>query len=246
MSEVSVFIPCMVDLLLPEVGDATFALLRRLGVNPVYRAEQTCCGQRVFNSGYREQAKEAARHFIEVFGDDDVVVCPSGSCAHMVKRTYPELLSADTEWAARADDLAPRVYELTQYIVDVLGVEDVGARFEGTYAYHESCRLLRGLGVSEQPKKLLAAVEGAEFVPMQKADACCGFGGEFSNEYPEISTALVEEKAANYIDSGADVLVACEPGCLLNIGGYLSRNHPDKKAVHIATFLADGAGESRQ
>lgn len=245
MSDVSVFIPCMVDLLLPEVGDATFALLRRLGVNPVYHAEQTCCGQPVYNSGHREKAKEAARHFIEVFGGDEVVVCPSGSCVHMVRHVYPELLAADAEWAARANDLASRVFELSQYIVDVLGVTDVGARFDGKVAYHESCRLLRGLKVSEQPRKLLAAIEGAEVVPMQKADACCGFGGEFANKYSDISTAMVEEKAANYIESGADVLVACEPGCLLNIGGYLSRHHPDKKAVHIATLLTDGAGEAR-
>ena len=239
MSIVSVFVPCMADLFLPEIGEATFLLLRRLGLDPVYHKEQTCCGQPLFNAGHRKQAKEAAKHFIEVFGDDDVVVCPSGSCVHMVKHSYADLLAEEGQWAARAEGLAPRVFELSQYIVDELSIEDVGAAFEGKVTYHESCRLLRGLGVSEQPRKLLRSAKGAELVEMDNAKMCCGFGGEFANDYPEISEAMVEEKAASYLASGADVLVACEPGCLLNIGGYLSRNHPEKKVMHLATFLTD-------
>ena len=241
MSIVSVFVPCMVDIFLPEVGEACFSLLRRLGHNPIYHKEQTCCGQPVFNAGYRNKAKEAAKHFIEVFGDDEAVVCPSGSCVDMVRHSYPELLAGDRDWGRRAEELAPRVYELSQYIVDVLGLEDVGAHFEGKVAYHESCRLLRGLGVSDQPRKLIEAIDGAELVFMEKPEICCGFGGEFANDYPDISEALVEEKAENFIASGADVLVACEPGCLLNIGGYLSRHRPDKKVAHIATLLAGSA-----
>lgn len=246
MSAVSVFVPCMVDLFLPEIGEASFLLLRRLGLNPIYHKEQTCCGQPVFNAGYKKKAKEAAKHFIEVFGDDEVVVCPSGSCVDMVKHCYPDLLADAGEWGKRAEALAPRVYEFSQYIVDVLGIEDVGARFEGKVTYHESCRLLRGLGISEQPKKLLRAVRGAELVDLEKAEMCCGFGGEFANDFHEISEAMVEEKADNYLNSGADVLVACEPGCLLNIGGYLSRNHPEKKVAHLATFLADAVGEGQK
>jgi L-lactate dehydrogenase complex protein LldE len=233
----------MADLFLPEIGEATILLLRRLGLDPVYHKEQTCCGQPLFNAGYRKRAKQAAKHFIEVFGDDDVVVCPSGSCVHMVKHSYPKLLAEEAQWDARARRLAPRVFELSQYIVDELGIEDVGATFEGKVTYHESCRLLRGLGVSEQPRKLLRSARGAEFVEMDNAKMCCGFGGEFANDYPEISGAMVEEKAASYLASGADVLVACEPGCLLNIGGYLSRHHPEKKVVHLATFLADTPGK---
>ena len=179
-----------------------------------------------------------AKHFIDVFEDDEVIVSPSGSCVCVVKYQYQELFSDEPEWFRRAEELSPRVYELSQYIVDVLGVEDVGASFEGKVTYHECCHVLRGLGVSEQPKKLIRAVDGAELVPLNLAEVCCGFGGEFSKNYPEISDAMVEEKAANYIDSGADLLVLCEPGCLLNIGGYLSRNHPEKEAVHIASFLA--------
>jgi L-lactate dehydrogenase complex protein LldE len=148
-------------------------------------------------------------------------------------------LQDEPDWRRRAEDLAPRVYEFSQYLVDVLHVEDVGGAYAGKVAYHESCRVLRGLGVSEQPKKLIRAVKGGELVPMQGSEVCCGFGGEFSTNYPEISEALVSEKAANYIASGADVLVACDPGCLLNIGGYLHRHHPDKEALHIASFLAE-------
>jgi len=239
MTEVSVFIPCLADLFLPEIGEACLKLLRRLDIDPIYHKEQTCCGQPMLNAGYIKQAKRAAKHFIEVFEDDDVVVCPSGSCIHTVKHRYPDLLQDEPEWLDRAEKLASRVFELTQYIVDGLGVEDVGGSFEGKVAYHESCQLLRGLGVSEQPKKLIGGVKGAELEPLNRAEACCGFGGEFASNYSEISEAMVSDKVENYIASGADVLLACEPGCLLNIGGYLSRNYPEKKVMHIACFLAE-------
>jgi len=238
MKKVSLFIPCIVDLLLPEIGEATVRLLSRLGVRPVYHADQTCCGQFSFNAGFRREAARMAVHFLEVFGEDEAVVCPSGSCVNMVRNRYLELLEDEPRWLDRARKLAPRVYELTEFLVGVLKVEDVGAAFSGKVAYHESCSLLNGLGVSEQPKKLLRAVRGAELVPMRDADVCCGFGGEFSSRYPEISEALVAAKAARFLESGADVLVLCEPGCLTNISGYLSRHHPDRKALHMAEFLA--------
>ncbi len=246
MRNVSLFIPCLVDVFLPEVGEATHALLRHLGLNVIYHPEQTCCGQPAINSGYRTQAKQTAKHFIDVFGDDEAVVCPSGSCVHTVKERYPKLLEDEPQWLRRAEELAPRIYELSQYIVDVLNIEDVGARFEGTATYHESCQLLRGLGVSEQPKRLLRAVKGTEFVPLPRADSCCGFGGTFSNSYPDISGAMVADKAACYLKSGADILITCDPGCLLNIGGYLSRHHPEKEIMHIASFLARGLEENRE
>jgi len=241
----SLFIPCMVDLFLPEIGEACLRVLRRLDLDPIYHPEQTCCGQPAIHAGYVKKAKDSAKHFIDVFGEDDAVVCPAGSCVCTVKDRYPDLLQDEPTWLRRAEDLAPRVYELSQYIVDVMGVEDLGASYEGRVAYHESCRVLRGLGVSEQPKKLIKAVSGAELVPMQGAEVCCGFGGEFSTNYPEISEVLVSEKAANYIASGADVLVACDPGCLLNIGGYLNRNHPEKRIMHVASFLAEAIQDGR-
>lgn len=238
MKHVSLFIPCTVDIMLPEIGVHTVDLLSRLGVTPVYHEEQTCCGQPSIKAGYRELAKKAAKHFIRIFENDEVVVSPAGSCVHTVRHHYPDLFRDDPSWRRRAEALAPRIYELSQYLVDVLKVGDVGAAFDGKVTYHESCHILRGLGISEQPKKLLAAVAGAELVPLNNADRCCGFGGEFADRYPDISEELIKDKVRNYLDSGADMLVLCEPGCLLNINGYLRRHHPGKKAVHIASLLA--------
>lgn len=245
MEKVSLFIPCTVDIMLPEIGEQTAYLLERLGVSLIYHEKQTCCGQPALNAGYVDEAKKSAKHFIEVFGDDEAVVSPSGSCLHTAKYGYPELLSDEPVWLRRAEELSSRLFELSQYIVDVLGVEDVGASFDGTVTYHESCHILRGLGVSEQPKKLITAVNGAEYIPLNSADKCCGFGGEFAKDYPDISEEMVKDKVQNYIASGADLLVLCEPGCLLNISGYLSRNHPEKKALHIATLLAATGREVR-
>lgn len=237
MPDVSLFIPCTVDLLLPSIGEATVSLLRRLGINPTYHKKQTCCGQPAFNAGFRKEAKRLAKHFINVFCDDGIIVSPSGSCVFMVKQQYPLLFEDEPEWLQRTEELSQRIFELTQYLVDVLKVEDVGASYSGKVAYHESCHINRCLNISEQPKKLINAVKGAEPVPLDQADVCCGFGGEFSGRYPEISEAMVSEKVENYINSKADLLLLCEPGCLLNIGGFLSRHNPDKKVMHIANFL---------
>lgn len=242
MKKASLFIPCIVDLFLPEIGEATVQVLRRLGVDPQYHEAQTCCGQPAMNAGYRDQAKKAAKHFIDVFGDDDVIVSPSGSCVCMVKHHYPQLLCDEPVWLRRAEEVSKRIYELSQYIVDILGIEDVGATFKGKVTYHESCHILRGLGVSDQPKRLIRKTNGVEFIPLPLADMCCGFGGEFAEAYDYISEEMVKEKAVSYLESGADLLVLCEPGCLLNIGGYLSRNHPEKKVLHIASFLAGTGG----
>jgi L-lactate dehydrogenase complex protein LldE len=238
MKEVSLFIPCTVDLFLPWVGEAVVSLLRRLGIDPIYHEGQTCCGQPALNAGYRKEARSAAKHFIEVFDRDEVVVSPSGSCVCMVKAHYPELFEDEPEWLRRAEDLAKRVYEFTQFLVDIMKIEDVGASFSGKVAYHESCHILRGLGVSEQPKKLIRAVQGTELVPLETPENCCGFGGEFANDFPDISEGMVSLKVERYLATGADLLLLCEPGCLLNIGGYLGRNHPGKKVMHIANFLA--------
>jgi L-lactate dehydrogenase complex protein LldE len=245
MVEVSLFIPCIVNFLLPDIGEATAALLHRLGCDVRYHEDQTCCGLVPYNGGFRTEARRLARHFIEVFGEDEVIVCPSGSCVNMVKNQYPDLFYEDLRWLERAESLGARTHELSAFIVDILGVEDVGAAYSGKVAYHESCNLLHGLGVSEQPKKLIQSVRGTQLVPMTRADACCGFGGEFSNAYSEISEAMVAEKVKNYLDSGADLLLLCEPGCLLNICGYLSRTHPEKKAMHLANFLVENATASQ-
>jgi len=244
MKDVSLFIPCTVDLFLPRIGEAVVSLLRRVGVSPIYHEEQTCCGQPAMNSGYQLEARRAAKHFISVFGEDEVVVSPSGSCVCTVKYHYPELLADEPQWRKRAEELASRVYELSQYLVDVLKLEDVGASFDGKVTYHESCHILRGLGVSAQPKKLIGAVKGAQMIPLDGADSCCGFGGEFANNFPDISGSMVKEKVENFLASGAEVLLLNEPGCLLNIGGYLHRNNPGKRIMHLASFLAYNGRES--
>ena len=238
MKEVSLFVPCLVDTLFPAIGEAVYALLKRLGLRVTYHEHQTCCGQPAVNAGYWDEARETARRFIRVFGEDECVVSPSGSCVLTVKEHYKMLLADDPEWSARADALSGRVYELSQFLVDVLGVEDVGASFEGKAAYHESCQLLRGLGVSEQPKALIRASSGTELTPLNDAHVCCGFGGEFSVKYPGISEGMVRDKVTNYLNSGADLLIVSEPGCLMNIQGYLKRHHPEKPVTHIANFLA--------
>lgn len=241
--KVSLFIPCTVDTMMPEIGVATFRLLSRLGVQALYHSGQTCCGQPLYNGGYRNQARRAAKHFIDVFGKDEIIVSPSGSCVSMVKHHYPELLCDESKWHDRALNLSGRIYELSRFIVDVLGVTDVGASFAGKVTCHESCHISRALGIVEQPRKLIASVKGAQWVELGNAAACCGFGGEFSVSFPEISEALVKDKATNFINTGADVLLLNEPGCLLNIGGYLHRHHPQKRAMHLATFLAQNCGE---
>jgi L-lactate dehydrogenase complex protein LldE len=238
MSRVSLFIPCIVDLVLPGIGESTAAIVRHAGQTPVYHQEQTCCGLMAYNSGFRDEARQLARHFIEVFEADETIVSPSGSCVHMVKNRYPELFEAEPAWRRRALALAPRVFELSQFLVDRLGITDLGGRRQAAVAYHESCSTLNGLGVSAQPKALLGAVQGTTLVPFKGADVCCGFGGTFSNAFPEISTALVAQKVAGFLASGAELLVMCDPGCLLNIQGYLHRLHPGKQAMHLADYLA--------
>ncbi len=242
MKKVSLFIPCSVNHVLPETGEATYHLLKKTGVDIGYHEAQTCCGQILYNKGFKDEARDFAKHFIEVFEKDDYIVSPSGSCTCMVKHNYPELLSDDPEWMRRAVDVSKKIYELSEFIVDILGVKDTDASFNGKVAYHESCHVNRGLGVSAQPKALIEASKGTELVHMEYSDQCCGFGGEFASEYSDISGAIVDAKVTNFINSNADLLVLCEPGCLLNINGYLSRNHPDKKAVHIADFLVNGGG----
>lgn len=242
MKNVSLFIPCLVDSVVPSVGQAAVDLLKKLDVKPTYNKKQTCCGQPAHTAGFRRQAVKMAKHFIEVFEGSETIVCPSGSCVHMVKHHYPELLAEEPDWLRRAEELGGRIFELTEFIVDVLKVEDVGSSFEGKAAYHESCQLHRGLGVNDQPRKLIAASKGTEVVPLQDAGGCCGFGGAFANKHPEISAAMLQAKTENYIASGADIMIVGEPGCLINISGYFSRNHPDKKVVHIAEFLAGRTG----
>ncbi len=235
---VTLFIQCLVDALYPEVAEAMVRVLDRLGISLTCPDDQTCCGQPAFNSGYRRQARIAARHFIEVFEDAELMVCPSGSCVNMVRHHYGELFQNDPQWSQRAQNLARRTYEFSEYLVDVLGVDDLGARFEGKVTYHDSCHLLRGIGVRQQPRTLLQRVSGADFIEMKDSDYCCGFGGTFSTKYPDISDAMVTDKVKNLTDTNADALVVCDMGCLMNIQGKLSRLGSPIKVMHLAQILA--------
>jgi L-lactate dehydrogenase complex protein LldE len=234
---VALMVTCLGDALFPEVGVATVRLLRRLGHEVDFPQAQTCCGQPHFNSGYHDDARALARHMIETFADRGSVVAPSGSCAAMVKLEYAELFHGDPAWHARALDLAQRTHELSDFLVNVLGVEDVGARFPGRAAYHMACHL-RGLNLLSEPERLLRKVQGLEMVPLERFDECCGFGGSFSVRYPGISGAMVCDKAAFIEKSGADVVVATDAGCLMNIAGRLRRMGSSVRALHLAQILA--------
>jgi len=229
-------VTCLGDAFFPGVGVATVRLLRRLGIAVDFPKAQTCCGQPHFNSGYHDLARDLARHTIAAFANGQTVVTPSGSCAAMVKLEYPELLHGDLVWQARAEDLARRTFELSDFLINVLKVEDVGARFDGRVTYHMACHL-RGLGLHSEPQRLLGKVRGLELVPLERFDECCGFGGSFAVRYPGISGAMVQDKSALIEKTGADAVVATDAGCLMNIGGCLRRRGSKVQALHLAELL---------
>jgi L-lactate dehydrogenase complex protein LldE len=237
---VQLFATCLVDTFFPEVGEATVRLLRHFGVDFFYPRAQTCCGKPPDSAGYMNHVKKAARHFISVFEGDDPIVIPSGSCASMVKNHYPVLFKDDPGMQARAEQVAARVYELTQFLVSVLRAHEDGLRSQGKLTYHASCQLTRELGVREEPLQLLQSLEGAEFVPLPEADRCCGFGGVFMGKLPEISAALADEKARSIIETGADTVVGCDLGCLMNIADAIKRLGGNVQAKHIAQVLSEG------
>jgi L-lactate dehydrogenase complex protein LldE len=231
-------VTCLGDALFPDVGQATVRLLRRLGVEVDFPKAQTCCGQPHFNSGYHDLARDLARHTITAFANGQTVVTPSGSCAAMVKLEYPELLHGDLVWHARAEDLARRTFELSDFLVNVLKVDDVGARFDGKVTYHMACHL-RGLGLQAEPIRLLEKVRGLELLPLERSDECCGFGGSFAVRYPGISGAMVQDKSALIEKTGAATVVATDSGCLMNIGGCLRRRGCKVRALHLAEVLVN-------
>jgi L-lactate dehydrogenase complex protein LldE len=232
------FITCILDTLYPETGEAVVHVLQRAGVEVKFPTGQTCCGQPAFNAGMRSEARAMAIHTIQVFeADPSPVVIPSGSCCAMIRHSYPELFAGDAEWLSRAQALAARCYEFTEFLVDVLGITDLGARFPGQVAYHSSCHLTRELGVKRQPRLLLEAVRDCVLVDLPYAEDCCGFGGVFSLEHPELSAAMLERKINNIQASQAPVVVACDSGCLTNINGGLHRRGLPQRAMYIAEIL---------
>lgn len=239
MTNVQLFVTCLVDTFYPETAEAIVSLLQLLGVSVDFPTAQTCCGQPQFNAGLRSDARRMAKHMIEVFqsSQGSHVVSPSGSCVHMIRHNYPELFAEEPEWLARAQALAKRTYEFTEYLVDVLGVTDVGAFWDGALTYHPSCHLSRGLGIDRQPRALLAKVKGAQVVELPEAQDCCGFGGIFSVAHPELSAEFLQRKISNLEKTGAPTLVVADTGCLMHIAGGLHRQKKPQNVVHIAKIL---------
>lgn len=236
---VQLFVTCLADTFYPQSGKAMIRVFERLGIAVAFPAAQTCCGQPAYTAGLWDEARSMARHTIRVFesapGD---IVAPSGSCIHMLRHGYAEIFADDLEWLPRAQALATRSYEFSEYLVDVLGVVDVGARWEGKLAYHPSCHLLRGLGVDRQPRELLAHVRGAEIVELPHAEECCGFGGVFSAVMPEVSAEMLQRKIANIEASAAPTIVTADSGCRMHISGGLHRQGKPQRILHIAEVLA--------
>jgi L-lactate dehydrogenase complex protein LldE len=234
---VSLFVTCLVDQLRPEVGLATARVLERAGCEVVFDARQTCCAQPAFNSGFRDEARAVARHFVRVFESADAVVVPSGSCTSMV-RHLAELFADEPAWRERAERVAARTHELASFLVRELGVSDLGARFSGRIAWHDACHGLRELGVKSEPRALLARVRGAELVELKGAEACCGFGGTFSVKFPELSTAILDHKLAALAEARVDAVASLDASCLLQIAGRLARTGSRVRTLHLAEILA--------
>src|SRR5262245_25836905 len=239
---VSLFITCLVDQMFPDVGEAMVSTLRRLGVTVDFNEAQTCCGQVAFSTVYRPEARAMAEHFLKAFENDnaDFFVAPSGSCSAMVRNFYGELFARpeDSEWQKRLGRVTSRLREFSEFLVNEMKVEDVGARFPARVTYHDACHLLRELGVSDQPRRLIRAVRDLEYIEMEAPDTCCGFGGTFSVKYGEISNAILQEKLSRITASGVEYVIANDSSCLMQIAGGLSRAGSAIKTMHLAELLA--------
>lgn len=240
---VALFVTCLVDLFRPVVGFAAIKLLEDAGVTVEVPDTQTCCGQPAFNSGDQPGSRAIARQVIAAFEDYDYVVVPSGSCGAMIARHYPDLFKHEPDWHGRAEALAARTHELVSFLVDVLGVTGVTARFDGTVTYHDSCSGLRELSIKAQPRDLLSSVSGLRLTELEDAEVCCGFGGTFCVKYPDISNAMVGRKAEAIEKSGAGTVLAGDLGCLMNMAGKLTRLNKPIAARHVAEVLAEMADE---
>ncbi|WP_226577975.1 (Fe-S)-binding protein [Halobacillus litoralis] len=234
--KVSLFITCLCDTITPDVGKDTIQLLERFGCEVDFPAAQTCCGQPAYNSGYKKEASKGMKQMIQAFENSDYVVGPSGSCVQMIKE-YPSVLKEEPGWRERAEMLASKTYELTQFLVDVLKVEDVKSTFKGTATYHPSCHMTRLLGVSDAPRKLLENVEGLTLIDLPEKEDCCGFGGTFAVKNAAISGQMVQEKADHIASTKADYLIGGDMGCLMNMGGCMRRNNQEATVLHIAQVL---------
>lgn len=241
--KVSLFITCLSDAIYPRVGEAMVRLLANYGVTLEFPRVQTCCGQPAYNSGYWKEARESARTILDAFEDSDFVISPSGSCTGMLHH-YPKLFEHDSVMLKRAESLRAKSYEFTQFLVQVLGVTDVGATFPRKVTYHPSCHGSRILGVKDEPMQLMQSVKGMELVPLPFAEDCCGFGGTFAVKMADISGAMVTEKADHVLETEAEVLVGLDMACLMNIAGNLHYRGEPVRVMHLAELLYEGVKQA--
>jgi L-lactate dehydrogenase complex protein LldE len=242
---VSLFVACYNDLLFPATGRAVVKVLERLGHTVEFRSAQTCCGQMHYNTGYILESRPLLRRFVEIFGDAENICVPSSSCVAMIRDHYPKLAREmnDSELVADVDQLVPRVYEFTEFLVNRLGVEDVGAYYPHSVTYHPSCHSLRGLKLGDVPYRLLQRVRSLQLIDLPEKQECCGFGGTFSVKNADTSQAMLTDKVRTILDTGAELCVAADNSCLMHIFGALHRGRTGVRTAHIAEVLASTEGE---
>lgn len=238
MPRASIFVTCIVDQLFPKVGMAMVEVLERIGWQVDFPEEQTCCGQPAFNTGYRDEARSVARHFLDVFRDAEYIVVPSGSCASMIAHHYAELFENEPERLEAARKLEPKIWEFSKFLLEVARVEDVGAKLEKVVTFHDSCHGLRELGIKQGPRRLLSHVRGLSLREMDAAEECCGFGGTFSVKFPEVSGGMTRAKIDSIVRTGAELVVGVDASCLLQIHGAMSRAGLAVGTMHLAEVLA--------
>jgi len=237
-ARVSLFVTCIVDQVFPQVGIAMTEVLERLGYQVDFPPAQTCCGQPAFNSGYTADAASVARHFLDTFGDAEYIVVPSGSCTSMISHHYEDVFAGDPKLLERAHALSPRVWEFSRFLLEVAGVDDVGARFDGVVTYHDSCHALRELHIKSGPRRLLGKVQGLTLREMDAAEECCGFGGTFSVKFPEVSGVMAGTKIESILKTEAPTVVSIDSSCLMQLQGVIDRRKLPIRTMHLAEVLA--------
>ncbi len=235
--KVSIFIPCLTEHLYPQSGISMFKVLRHFGIEVENVDNQTCCGQPAFNSGYRKEIVPVAEHFIELFHNKEFVVAPSGSCVSFIKAYYKELELKEKS-KKQLEELTGKIYEFSEFLVDVLKVESIDGEFNHKVSFHDSCHPLRELKIYDQPRKLIKSIRNIQFVEMDNSEECCGFGGTFSYKFENVSVEMVKDKCKNILDTNAEYCVGVDSSCLMNIEGYMKKHNLKTKTIHIADLLA--------
>lgn len=236
---VDIFIPCFIDQIFPETGMNMVKILEKLEISAHYNTNQTCCGQIAYNSGFWDEARAMGSKFIKDFPNDRYIVGPSASCIGFIRNYYPKIFH-NTSLHNESKQVVKNIYEITDFLVNVMNVRDIGATFKAKVTFHDACAALREYGIREEPRELLSRVRGLELLEMDESDVCCGFGGTFSVKNEPISTAMAEQKVQNALESGAEYIVSTEASCLMQIDGYIRKHNIPLKAIHIVDILASG------